>query len=613
MANISKINFKGVEYDIKPLTDATPTQGSTNAVSSGGVYSALEKTPETTIPEETDADFYLSDENGNVLLELADGHIKTKEFDSSDINTEQDVEVKSQLVDADNDLEIVDSQGNAIAVFSYGNIRTKNFSSDNGIYKLVWNYSGESGKATINHSFHKGAKIALHLVNAEAKGWRTASSSKVSYSYVTRNGDERSLGSEYGYNFLRVLLPEDAVSICASYPTNITSAGSVAFCIYAEASYSSRPTIIRVSPDGSKDYTSIRDACDAVPVDVCELNPYEIHVYPGTYNILDDYTAEEIAEDGFKGLFLYNGMSIIGVGRRSEIILTASLSVDDYTVAKRNDISTLNLDGNTLVENVTIKAYNIRYAIHDEGSGAGNHLNNHVVKNCKLWGRNLTSGAGGNTSFGAGCNGYKAIKLEDCDFSDTCAVHTNTNLIHPIIVEYHNCSARRFRLTDNDSGGVICHAYMYDCKASTIEMVLSGTHAQYFFLHANAMHDAIVSCPAGYVYETGDTRRFNDIAISAGKAVKIVNLYDSRSNNLVATNDINDIYGVSIGTVEDDTIIQTAGYINSNILGLTGLAVGDYLTVDQNGNVISGGIADNAIAQVKLVESNGVAYAKLMF
>lgn len=42
MANISKINFKGVEYDIKPLMDAVPTQGSNNAVSSGGVYDALQ-------------------------------------------------------------------------------------------------------------------------------------------------------------------------------------------------------------------------------------------------------------------------------------------------------------------------------------------------------------------------------------------------------------------------------------------------------------------------------------------------------------------------------------------------------------------------------------------
>ena len=41
MANISKIRFKGVEYNIKSLTDSVPTQGSTNAVQSGGVYSAL--------------------------------------------------------------------------------------------------------------------------------------------------------------------------------------------------------------------------------------------------------------------------------------------------------------------------------------------------------------------------------------------------------------------------------------------------------------------------------------------------------------------------------------------------------------------------------------------
>ena len=41
MANISKINFKGVEYNIKPLMDSVPTQGSTNAVSSGGVYDEI--------------------------------------------------------------------------------------------------------------------------------------------------------------------------------------------------------------------------------------------------------------------------------------------------------------------------------------------------------------------------------------------------------------------------------------------------------------------------------------------------------------------------------------------------------------------------------------------
>ena len=164
---------KGDKGDAAITVDAVPTQGSTNAVSSGGVFSALaekpdkDSTPETVTPEETDADFYLSDANGNVLLELADGHIKTKEFDSSNINTETDTTLRVQgkpadakavgdaisaveddiqaveesipdisklpegkLTAAQNvDLDITDTNGNVILRLADGHIRTKNFDS----------------------------------------------------------------------------------------------------------------------------------------------------------------------------------------------------------------------------------------------------------------------------------------------------------------------------------------------------------------------------------------------------------------------------------------------------------------------------------------------------
>ena len=63
MANISKINFKGVEYDIKPLMDAVPTQGSANVVSSGGVWSAL---------AERSAIICTVDTSGNATLQLGE-------------------------------------------------------------------------------------------------------------------------------------------------------------------------------------------------------------------------------------------------------------------------------------------------------------------------------------------------------------------------------------------------------------------------------------------------------------------------------------------------------------------------------------------------------------
>ena len=84
-------------------------------------------TPGIIEPEETEADLYVCDPDGNVIAKFVDGHIVTKNFDSSAKQLDLIMEADSD----DADLYISDSFGNVIAEFVNGHIRTKNFDSGN--------------------------------------------------------------------------------------------------------------------------------------------------------------------------------------------------------------------------------------------------------------------------------------------------------------------------------------------------------------------------------------------------------------------------------------------------------------------------------------------------
>lgn len=596
---------------VTSLIDPTPTEGSAKAVSSGGVYEALEKTPEIKDSDAEDADLDVSDANGNVIVRFEGGHIKTKNFDSSQINADTDTEVMSQITDGDADLYISDEQGKGLVRFADGHVQTANFTSDNGIYKKVFEYIDTAGTATINRFFPKGTRLAFHLVSSLDAGWGYIANYKVTYKYTDKNGTVHTLGADYGYNFPTYTLPEDAVSVSVTYGTSLLygNSGTLAFCVYPEASFNKKPKIITVSPDGSKDFTTIRGAVDSIPVDVCELNPYEIHVYPATYDVLADYTAEEIGAEGFQGLFLYNGTSLIGIGQRDEIVLTVTMDTDTYGTTKRNDISTLNIYGNVHVENIVVKAYNIRYAVHDEGSMNSHKFNIHSFKNVKFYGESLTSGGGGTLTYGAGCSTNKQIRLVDCDFSDSMVIHSQYTLPHEVTFYLENCTARRFNFSDYANTEKSAHCIMRNCKAEMIVITqTTAGQAQSMTFDGVGECDALIKCPTDYVYNFGCNREFFGVKISAGYAVKLNNVL----NSIAVATVRNQINGISIGTRDGNTVIQVSGYINSNILGLTGLAVGDYLTIDNTGKVVSGGTADNAVAMVKVVDNDGVAYAKLV-
>lgn len=117
--------------------DVTPTTGSSKPVTSGGIKAALDLMDDdisslnediTNLimePEETSADLYICDPDGNVVAELRDGHIVTKNFDSASISIDVIMESSSSAAD----LYICDTFGSVIAELKNGHIVTKKFNS----------------------------------------------------------------------------------------------------------------------------------------------------------------------------------------------------------------------------------------------------------------------------------------------------------------------------------------------------------------------------------------------------------------------------------------------------------------------------------------------------
>lgn len=82
---------------------------------------SLDKKPDVKSTEELANIFYIADENGNAIVKLVGGNIKTKSFDSS----------QSALLKIvyDCDFLIADNNGYAIALFKNGHLQTQKFNS----------------------------------------------------------------------------------------------------------------------------------------------------------------------------------------------------------------------------------------------------------------------------------------------------------------------------------------------------------------------------------------------------------------------------------------------------------------------------------------------------
>lgn len=132
---------------------------------------------------------------------------------------------------------------------------------------------------------------------------------------------------------------------------------------------------------------------------------YTIIIPEGTYNVDEWFTQEQKEASGFRGVELLNYTKLLGLGASDKIILQWF-----NTGAYNNDISVLNTHEWHELENITVKAENIRYAVHDD---LWNDKDRYLrVKNCNF----IVSGSHTTRAWGAGCNGgYDAI-FENCRF-----------------------------------------------------------------------------------------------------------------------------------------------------------------------------------------------------
>lgn len=363
-----------------------------------------------------------------------------------------------------------------------------------------------------------------------------------------------------------------------------------------------KPKTITIKTDGSGDFQNFRAATEYI-----KNNPYAygyiIEVYPGIYDVLADYTSEEINaasysadESGFCGITISNGVYVKGVGPRDSIIIKGYLGLNDYTSTVRSQISTLHFSGNSGIENVTVTSENIRYTIHDDFSA--NVDATHIIKNCVLNNIASTNGISRSDAYGLGTKSGETIIIEDCILTPNLGYHNNVGFTKPDSVRLINTRVTDIiglNDTDSDVTGTL-ELFNSQCGAITHNILSTEPHIKIV-----GVGESYTPIDSSYAYETGDVIiRACNAYTEVGKAMKRVSGYElSQVQN---TSSKNGFIGICIKKDNNMAWVQTHGYISSALLGTTDTSawqIGDYLGIGSGGYLAVTSNATDAVAVVE--------------
>lgn len=591
----TQVNVGGEVSDLKSATD-------------DATYKINNKIP-SVLDSDGTADLDITDPSGNVIVRLENGHIVTKNFNSADLIKDSEA--------TGTDLDIVDPYGHVLGRFADGGIVTKVFDGRKYVTYSVRGTaaSGQGLTLTITRNFKAGDRLVLHIERG-AMPWEDG----VNITY--KHDNTTIVSARCDCSWYEYTLTEDAESISAVYAAGAINNGrTVTFEVSVLGDVPIRPTVVSIKKDGTGDYTNLRDALDAIGTSANDvLNPYRIEIYPGTYDVLEDYTEEEIQaayfnQTGFVGPKLLNGMSLIGMGKPEEIILTASLNTTDYSSDVRNAISTLNLQGGGGIENLTILAENIRYCIHDDFHCPIGKVLHRTMKNIVLRAYGAMSYNPPHT-YGAGiaqCG--MEYEFYNVDFGHLGGLHTRPSLPNLPRVYLYNCKGYNFSMYDyletTDPDDVV--VYVFDNCDFTILSASKDPGADQTYPHIVIMgcggsSPMYNTSPATY-YNTADVQCAVKNSLPVGTAVEYYNLRSGQDWQKATA--LDKVYGVVAYQTASDTYIQTRGYIAADRAGLTGLSIGDYIGLDADCKLAKVNDPDAAIGKVVYATASARAFIKL--
>ena len=363
--------------------------------------------------------------------------------------------------------------------------------------------------------------------------------------------------------------------------------------------------IINVNPNGGGDFTTLRAALESI-TDASRTNKYKVILAPGTYELTDEYSENEITASSFLGYWIPDYTMLCKEPLvDGDVVISCELSVAVSSTVRDTEtvgyyVSTINCRNTAWLEGITITAKNCRYPIHDDF--ATQDLER-VMRDCKII--MYPKDAGASTlyhAYGGGCHGGGDYYYENCEFITfegyAYLMHSNINFSKTSSLKFKNC----IFATHSNFGNVFdvsiqslgteltqkCTAWFENCNFSCRGLGVEGTAwdwevsgvgntlAPIYVMSTEVLEEH-------YVSQVDETVKYGAFtAISQFQPVRFVN----NANVSPMTNEpLNSFKGVALNSAQagGTVIVKFRGYLHYSELGLSSISYGDKVKVNSDG------------------------------